>query len=187
MKLFSDRTKTTVMAFALMGLLVLQYQNCSNYQDPSPFDIGSNSSASTSTPSEAKLDSPVGVLDLSMYDLSLSVGGECNIGLSAKHYVEVQLLDVNNQPIPVREDTLCPKDGTNLDAACYRATQFRCEHGRYSILLPVSCAAYRYQSQSTYRLKGQLVTYNASGAEVRDTKASFERFFQIAWATNSCP
>ncbi len=167
--------------------MMLQYQNCSTYSDPSPFDLDEASTASSSLPTQSKLDSPVGVLDLSPYDLAINVGGECNIGVAEKHYVEIRLLDISNQDIPVREDTVCPKEASSLDVECYRATQFKCEHGRYNIHLPVNCSAYRNSTQSTYRLKGQLVTYDKAGKEVRDTKAAFDRFFQIAWAPDACP
>jgi hypothetical protein len=186
--LMKGRSLTALMSFAFVGLMILQYQNCSNYSDPSPFELnGDVSGASTSLPTQAKLDSPVGVLDLGEYDLNISVGGECNVGLAARHYIEIRLTDESNQPIPVREDTLCPKNGTGLNADCFRATTFRCEHGHYNIVLPVSCQAYRNLPTSLYRLIGQMVTYDDSGNEVRDTKASFERFFQIAWATGACP
>lgn len=176
------------MAVAFLTLMAVQFQNCSTYSDPSPFDIkGALDGASTSTPTEVKLDSPVGVLDLGEYDLNVSVGGECNVGLAAKHFIEVRLLDESNQQLPVREDTLCPKNGATLDLECYRATQFRCEHGKYNIVLPVSCGAYRYQSSSLYRLTGQMVTYDENGNEVRDNKAAFERFFNIAWSPGACP
>lgn len=186
---FNSRWRTTLTAFVTMGLLVLQYQNCSNYADPSPFDGSSLiNGAANSSPTQVKLDSPVGVLDVGEYDLTMATGGECNVGLSSKHMIEVRLLDSSNQPIAVREDSLCPKDATvGLDAECFRATQFRCEHGRYSVVLPLSCNAYRYQSQGVYRLVGQMVTYDKDGLEVRDNKAGFERFFTIAWAPNACP
>lgn len=176
------------MSFLFVGLMILQYQNCSNYSDPNPFELSSTAtSAADSSPTQVKLDSPVGVLDLGEYDLNISVGGECNMGLAAKHYIEVRMSDESNQPIPVREDTLCPKNTAGLNTDCYRSTTARCEHGRYSIVLPVSCQAYRNLPNSMYRLTGQMVTYDDSGNEVRDTKASFERFFQIAWATGACP
>jgi len=185
----NPKTKTTLMAFAVMGLMVLQYQNCSNYADPSPFaasDVASTG-ASSSSPSQVKLDSPVGVLDVGQYDLSISIGGECNVGLSTQHYIEIQLQDGSNQPIAVREDSLCPATGVGLSQDCFRSTQFRCEHGHYNIFLPLNCNAYRGQSQSLYRLVGQLVTYDKSNNEVRDNKAAFDRFFQISWAPGACP
>jgi hypothetical protein len=181
------RFKTTFSVLALAGLMMLQYQNCSSYNDPSPFEVGDVTGASTSSPTQAKLDSPVGVLDLNQYDLAISVGGECNVGLSEKHYIEIKLLDIANQDVPVREDSTCPKEGASLDIECYRATQFKCEHGRYSLHLPINCSAYRNATQSTYRLKGQMVTFDKAGKEIRDTKAAFDRFFQIAWAPGACP
>jgi len=176
------------MTFTFVTLMVLQYQNCSNYSDPNPFEMnGAIAGASTSAPSQVKLDSPVGVLDLGEYDLNISIGGECNVGLSTRHYIEMRLLDDSNQSVAVREDTLCPKTGTGLDLECFRATSFRCEHGRYSLVLPINCGAYRFQAQSLYRLSGQLVTYDENGKEVRDNKAAFDRFFQIAWGPGACP
>jgi hypothetical protein len=185
----NSKTQTTLMAFATLALLVLQYQNCSNYADPSPFAVTDSAStgAAASSPSQAKLDSPVGVLDVGQYDLSISIGGECNVGFSTQHYIEIQLQDSSNQPIAVRQDTLCPANGVGLPSDCFRATQFRCEHGHYNILLPLNCGAYRNQSQGLYRLLGQLVTYDSNNNEVRDNKAAFDRFFQISWAPNACP
>jgi hypothetical protein len=175
-------------SFVFLISLFLPFQNCSQYNDPSPFEMdGSALAAASSSPTEVRLDSPVGVLDLGQYDLTISVGGECNVGLSSKHYIEVKLMDSVNQPIPVREDALCPKEGLNLPADCFRATQFHCEHGRYEILLPLNCSAYRGQTQSLYRLTGQMVTFDSNSQEVRNTKAAFDRFFNIAWGLGSCP
>jgi hypothetical protein len=176
--------------FILFALLMsFLYQNCSQYGGQSPFDTGTTTNSSTTPPLPSvspRLDSPVGVLDLSEYELNLSVGGECNLGNSAKHYIEVTLQNTNNLNLPVREDTLCPKEGTNLPPECFRARQFQCEHGRYNILLPINCSAYSGQAQSVYRLKGQLVLIDSQGRELRDTKTAFDRFFTVNWAANSC-
>lgn len=181
--------KTSLSTILLVFLLILQYQNCSQYGGENSFLTDNENSQASIAALEAvqpRLDSPVGVLDLSEYDLTISVGGECNIGNAVKHYLEIQVQDSANVNVPIREDSLCPKDGVNLSVDCYRARQFRCEHGRYSIHLPVNCAAYRNQFQSIYRLKGQLVVTDAKGREVRDAKASFDRFFNISWAPSAC-
>ncbi|MEZ0393124.1 MAG: hypothetical protein ACAH59_12960 [Pseudobdellovibrionaceae bacterium] len=182
--------KTWITIAALSILCVLQYQNCSTYSDPSPFEFNSAlTDSSSSSPSQVKLDSPIGILDLLETDMTLSVGGECNVGLTTPHYIEIRLQDQANQRIPVKmapQDNTCPEKGPWAES-CYIAKQFKCEHGRYSIHLPLACSAYRGQSQSTYRLLGQLVTVDSSGKETRDPKAAFDRFFQIAWSVNACP
>jgi hypothetical protein len=179
--------QTALTFVALVALLVLQYQNCSSYHDPSPFDVKSDALSSTSKPNDVRIDSPSGVLDLGQDDLALSVGGGCNVGLNTKHYIEIKISDQNNNPVVVREDNLCPSGGQNLPADCFRAQQFRCEHGRYYVHLPVNCGAYRNQPTSLYRMVGQLVVIDDSGKEIRDNKAAFDRFFQIAWRDGSCP
>lgn len=184
------KTRLSIIVFA--ALMVLQYQNCSNYADQSPFDLPSEASLAdgSSSPSALRLDSPTGVIDIGEYDLALSMGGTCNTGLSKSHYIEIKLADSNNLPIQVRvapQDNSCPEGGANLQPHCFVAKQFSCEHGRYYIHLPISCAAYRQQPQSLYRIIGQLVAVDENGAETRDAKAGFNRFFQIAWAPGACP
>lgn len=173
--------KTVFTFVALVVLLALPYQNCSSYNDPSPFDLPATASAIQSSSSDIRLDSPSGVIDVAATDLTLSLGGECNVGLSTKHFIEIKLSDANNTPISVREPAQCPS------GACFLAQEFRCEHGRYYIHLPLSCGqAYRGQTQSLYRLTGQLVVLDGTGKELRDNKALFDRFFQIAWAPGAC-
>ncbi len=169
--------------------MVLQYQNCSQYGGAGNFNTSSINDASIAALEAVKprLDSPMGVLDLSTNDLTISASGECNLGLSTKHYIEITLQDMNNANLPVREDSVCPANGSSLSADCYRARQFQCEHGRYHILLPVNCSLNnRRDNPSTYRLKGQLITFNSSGQEVRDTKVSFERDLRIYWTSGEC-
>lgn len=180
----------SIKFFSLMFLLVVQYQNCSQYGGANNFDSGDSQSASTSTALSAvtpRLDSPMGVLDMNEYQLNLSVAGDCNIGLATKHYIELTLQDSTNNLLPVREDSLCPEKGTNLSVDCYRARQFQCEHGRYNVILPINCSHYFGIAQSVYRLVGQLVTVSDAGAETRNSQAKFDRFFTVNWASNSCP
>lgn len=177
---------------ALAVLMVLQYQNCSTYADPNPFQApDALDISSETTPTQIKLDSPNGVIDVAQSDLTLSVGGDCNVGLSTNHYIEARLSDSLNTPIPIKvraEDNLCDQTQPSLPAHCYVARQFRCEHGKYYIHLPITCAAFRGQAQSLYRLVAQLVTVDQNGIETRDPKASFDRFLNIAWpATTVCP
>lgn len=165
-------------------LMLLQYQNCSSYQDPSPFEYTNKNLASGSVPSDVRLDSPNGVLDVSEYDRALSFGGGCNVGLVKKHYIEIKMTNETNMPLPVREDSVCT--GNSMPADCFRAVQFRCEHGRYYVHLPLSCSAYQGMARSNYRLLGQLVVVNDDGTEKRELKASFDRFFSMAWSPGVC-
>jgi hypothetical protein len=180
---FSTYAKT----FLFAGLLVLQYQNCSSYNDPSPFEISSNLlGAAASSPGDIRLDGPVGTVDMQVDDEALIFSGECNIGLSTKHYIEIKMHDATiaaeNRSgwVPVRMDSMCPANTLNLPDDCYRAIQFRCEHGRYNVVIPVSCSAYRGAAKSTLSVLGELVTVDANGNEVRD-KAKFDRQININW------
>lgn len=178
----------TVISFGVLAVLTaLPYQNCSSYHDPSPFAVGDTSSASTSSPSDIRLDAPSGVIDVSPVELAISAGGECNVGLSTKHYIEIRMADVDNKPIMVREDSICSLTAASVPNDCFRAIQFRCEHGKYYVHLPINCGSYRQANQSMYRLLGQLVTVDSNGQETRDVKASFERYFSIGWGTGVCP
>lgn len=181
----------TTLTFVLFSfLMVVQYQNCSNYADPSPWDRDVKDLASSSAPSEIRLDSPSGLIDVSHNDYTISMGGSCNTGLTKRHYIEVRLTDTANVPLPVKiapVDSLCPDGGTGLPDSCFVAKNFKCEHGKYYINVPVNCAAYRGQYSTPYRILGQLVTINENGQEERDPKASFNRFFNIAWGTGACP
>ena len=164
----------------LAVFMVLPFQNCSNSHDPSPFEFHSVVSASTSLPFESRLDSPMGVIDVSKQENMISVGGECNVGGAPKHMIEVRFFNSANQLLPAREDTLCPPQATT-DPQCLVSTISRCEHGRYYVVVPVNASANPGVHQAVYRLTGQLVTYDSKGAELRDPKASFDRQFQISW------
>ena len=159
-----------------MGLMVLQYQNCAQKNDPSLFEFKSPSTSSSGA-SDVLLESPTGAFDVSIYDSMISIGGNCQTGSSVSHYIELKLQDSNNQPIQLRNVT-CPD--------CYSLVNARCEHGRYNAVVPVECAAYRNQSSSLYRLTGQLVVKDAQGNQTRDAASAFDRFLQIAWVAGSC-
>ena len=165
----------------VMGLLLLQYQNCAQHNDPSLFGVKETPSLDqdSSDASDVILESPVGAFDVSVYDSMISIGGNCQTGASVSHFIELKLQDSNNQPILLRSSISCPD--------CYSMVNARCEHGRYNAVIPVECAAYRGQTSSLYRLLGQLVTRDAQGVETRANTAVFDRFLQIAWQLNACP
>lgn len=168
---------------------MVTYQNCSQYADPSIFELPKTDLASSSSPGDLRLDSPLGIIDVGTLEYALSMGGGCNVGHSKKHYIEIRITDQSNQPVPVRvapQDNTCPEDGVGLPPQCFVANQFKCEHGKYYIHIPINCSAYRNQATSVYRLLGQLVTVDEKGVETRENKASFNRFFEIAWAPDSC-
>ena len=169
--------KNSFKLILLTGLLVLQYQNCSQHNDPSLFEYKA-ASTGTSTSTDVILESPTGAFDVSVYESMISIGGNCQTGSSVSHFLELKLQDSNNQPIQLRNVT-CPD--------CYTLVNARCEHGRYNAIIPVECAAYRNQTSSLYRLTGQLVTKDDKGNETREASAAFDRFLQIAWVAGSCP
>jgi hypothetical protein len=160
-----------------MGLLLLQYQNCSQHNDPSPFEFKSLD-LSSAKETDVLLEAPAGALDVTIYESMISLGGSCQTGKAASHYIELKLQNSNNQPIKLRNVT-CPD--------CYTLVNARCEHGRYNAVVPVECAAYQGQSSSLYRLLGQMVTKDEKGNETREAAASFDRFLQIQWVAGSCP
>jgi hypothetical protein len=182
---FKGFFKETVRVIFLSLILVLPFQNCSTYNEGSPFEFHSSVTAASSLPFEARLDSPMGVLDVGEQDSMISVGGDCNVGSATKHYIEIRFMNAANQPLPAREDTLCPVSGSS-DPECLVSKIARCEHGKYYAVVPINCRAYPGAAQGLYRLLGQLVTIDSAGKEVRDTKASFDRQFQIAWIVGSC-
>jgi hypothetical protein len=159
--------KTHLTFWAFTALLVFQYQNCSSYGDPNPFQVSSELGVKSSAPSDIRMDSPIGSIDVGPDSDSLSAGGECNVGLSTQNYIEVSVRDQNNAEVPIRFDG--------------RGTRFRCEHGRYYIHIPISCAAYSGQPRSLFRLFAQLVTTDATGAEKREKRGAFDRAFEVSW------
>lgn len=168
--------KRALQLILLIGLLVLQYQNCAQHNDPSIFQMPQASIQSKA--SDVILESPLGALDVSIYESMISLGGNCQTGSASSHYIELKLQDQNNTPIQLRNIS-CPD--------CYRLVNARCEHGRYNAIIPVECSAYRGQTSSLYRVQGQMVTIDSMGNETRTPSASFDRFLQIAWVSGSCP
>lgn len=182
--LLKTQLKLVLSLFGIFAFL-FTYQNCAKYSDQSPFEYSQTVKTSESTSSSTPLEAPSGVVDISIYETKISVGGICNVSADQKHYIEIQLLDQSNLPMQVRfEGALCPNNAKNQD--CYRATQFRCENGQYYVTLPVDCSMYRGSSTSQYRMLGQLVTFDDKGNEIRDDNSKFDRFFSIAWDTSSC-
>lgn len=169
--------KRVFFLIILMGFMVLHFQNCASHNDPSLFEYAASSA--TSDPQDVILESPQGTIDVSIYESMISVGGNCQVGDSASHYIELKLQDQNNQPIKLRSSITCPD--------CYTLVNARCEHGKYNAVIPVTCEAYRSANSSLYRLSAQLVTKDAQGNETRDSGATFDRFLQIAWVTGACP
>lgn len=178
MKLTKKSLVKSMQLFLIMGLLVFQYQNCAQHNDPSPFELPMASLTDESKLSNIRLSSPSGNLDVSIYESMISLGGECAAGGSSRHYIELKLQDQNNTPIPLRAGS-CPE--------CFRLVNARCEHGKYNAVVPVECVAYRNQTTSLYRITGQMVTLDTNGNEFREPTAVFDRFFQIAWSPGSCP
>lgn len=168
--------KRAIQLILLAGLLILQYQNCAQHNDPSIFQMPNVDTSNKAT--DVVLESPSGALDVSIYESMISLGGNCQTGSANSHYVELKLQDQNNTPVQLR-NVSCPD--------CYRLVNARCEHGRYNAVIPVECAAYRGQTSSLYRVQGQMVTIDASGNETRAPAAAFDRFLQIAWVAGSCP
>ena len=165
--------------------ILFTYQNCSKFSDQSPFEYSQTVNTSGGSSTDSPLEAPSGVVDISIYETKISVGGICNVAADQKHYIEIELYDQSNLPMQVRfEGSLCPAKASNQD--CFRATQFRCENGQYYVTLPVDCSMYRNSSSSQYRMLGQLVTFDDKGNEVRDDNSKFDRFFSIAWDTSSC-
>ncbi|PIS11803.1 MAG: hypothetical protein COT73_01820 [Bdellovibrio sp. CG10_big_fil_rev_8_21_14_0_10_47_8] len=179
LRVFFQLLKRPLILVFCLGFLVLPYQNCSGYNDPSPFGLNTTDISSISGDvTQPKLNSPLGAFDVTIYDSMVSIGGECSVGTSAKHYIELTVQDDANKYIALKSSVSCPE--------CYRMTNARCEHGRYYATVPIGCSAYRGTTASLYRLSGQLVTYDDKNQEVRAPTAKFDRFFQIAWVQGSC-
>jgi hypothetical protein len=179
-----------IIALALLPVSFL-FQNCSSYNDPSPFEYaGLDSSSLVSGPADLLLSYPLNSINVDTANSSIRASGNCNVGLSKSHRIEVTMTNQTGALLPVREDATCPASG---NAACLKADQFLCEHGKYNIYLPVNCSAYPLTVasptafNSTQTLRAQLVTVDANGAETRETKASFALAFSITWAGNICP
>jgi hypothetical protein len=171
--------------------MALAFQNCSTYNDPSPFEYKSlDPGKIVSGSADLLLSYPLSSINVDTNNSSIRATGNCNVGSSKSHRIEVTMTNLQGAPLPVREDNGCPLSG---GAACMKADTFFCEHGRYNIFLPVNCSAYPLTapSPSTFNsnqtLRAQLVTVDANGTESRETKASFSLAFSIAWAPNICP
>jgi hypothetical protein len=163
-----------------VGLIVLftvtmAYQNCAQYSD-NPFNIESAATAPVSSP---RLDIPTQQLEVSTSDDQMSFGSTCQWGLSSQHYLEFKLYTMSNRPVKVQSSATC---NSSSSADCYRNITFRCEHGRYYAVLPVTCDSFdNALGAISYTLTGQMVTYDTNNNEVRDPQAYFSRQVLIDW------
>lgn len=170
--------KLSAKFLSLMGLFTLAfaYQNCSQYGgDTNLFDAASVLTAPASSP---RLDFPSQAIEVSVTADQMSFGSTCQWGATPQHYLEFKLYTTANRPVKVQSSSTC-QNSTNTE--CYRNISFRCDHGRYYAVLPITCDAYNGLGAVTYKLTGQMVTYDTNNAEVRDPQAYFERQVLIDW------
>jgi hypothetical protein len=163
------------MGLVILFTLAFAYQNCAQYSDNSLFDAASSAAIPTSTP---RLDFPTQNIEVAVTDDQISFGSTCQWGASSKHYLEFKLYTNGGRPVKVQSSSTCT---SSTDSECYRNIAFRCEHGRYYVVLPVTCDSYNGLGVIAYKLTGQMVTYDSGGSEVRDPQAYFERQILIDW------
>jgi|GEM_PF-3014987 len=170
--------KLSIKFLGLVGLfsLAFAYQNCSQGGDNNLFEGASATTAPVSSP---RLDFPTQAIEVAATTDDMSFGSTCQWGLTPTHYLEFKLYTADTtRPVKVQVSSTC-QNSTNSE--CYRNITFRCEHGLYYAVLPVTCDAYNGLGSVSYKLTGQMVTYDASGNEVRDPQAYFERQILIDW------
>lgn len=186
------KLKVLVKLTLLMGLLVLQYQNCSSYNDPSPFELQDPDDINI-PPNKILLDeaSDLGYLQSNPGQdthFTIQADGACNVGLEASdHFIEFSLFryDGMNETQILGPDAFC--DVTNVNAACIR--NVKCEHGRYHVLVGGQRALFcpnpgAFGTQ--LRLRGQLVLVDANGNENRPRNATMEKGFAFARLASVC-
>lgn len=150
------------------GVIFLQYQNCSSYNDPSPFELGSGPGPLTS-PDQISLSTPSNQSDLmTSYRYAIAFDGSCSVGDSASHYIEFQISN-GSGPIVISPDLSGCADTDTAKPACTLIRDVKCEHGRYHLLISAQrrgfCPASGYLAYPT--LTGQLVTKDSTGVESR--------------------
>lgn len=184
--------KTLAKSSVLMVLLALQYQNCSSYSDPSPFELGSEGVPNIPA-SKVVLGAPndPSYLDRRVENavFSIQMDGVCNVGTAASdHYIELSLARFDGASYI---DTAWPSancDINNPVSTCIR--NVKCEHGRYHILFSGQRADFCPTNNPQgidLRLRGQLVTIDSNGEETRARGATMERGFGFARLTSICP
>lgn len=150
MKYSKRSLKTGFFAIALMGLLLSQYQNCSSYSDPSPFELPSST-----------LDTSIGTQKMGLSLASANpvgdmvvVMGTCSAGVYKSYSLSFQVLD-----------------GINL----INSYDVPCDHGRFHFLIPFGsvCAA-SLGAQKTLLLKGTMkITDSGTTVKPLSLNASF--------------
>ncbi len=162
-------------------LLSFQYQNCSSYSDPNPFELGT-SKLSSIAPEAIVLALPDASLNSRSSgpdgEFAISLGGACNLGMDAvSHRIEIQMsaLVSNYQEQPLVINANCRDD--DLSDSCTKLTNIKCEHGRYHFIIPGQRAKFcpfGYSHQAILKIKGQLVLIDSNGVEIRPQTAAFQ-------------
>lgn len=177
-----------------MGLLVLQYQNCSTYNDPSPFELQDPSLVNIA-PGKVVLDSPsdpaylTETAGLSDGHFTVQMEGTCNVGLeAADHVIDLELYRLDNGSTYNRiltADRFC--EPLNANAACIRSV--KCEHGKYHILISGQRNTFcptSFDLVTQLKIKGQIVLFDAQGGPTSPRSGQFEKTFVFAKLSTIC-
>ena len=132
--------KTGLFVFVLVGLLLTQYQNCSSYSDPSPFELPSVVSGA-GNPSQISL-----TVQTDSNVESVVATGNCSAGAYKQYFVELNFLGgggpVSNVP---------------------------CDHGRFHFITSSRALCGSYTGLKSLTLNGQIII-NDSGVLEQDRR-----------------
>lgn len=139
---YSQRSrKVGFFIFALAGLLLTQYQNCSSYSDPSPFELPSTLGEDLTNPSQISLKALA-----EANNETIIATGICSSGPYLQSFIEFQLFSNSGGP--------------NL------VLNVPCDHGRFHLISNSRdfCTSIGPKSLT---LKGQIVINDPKAPEVR--------------------
>ncbi len=168
-----------ILLFVLLGL---QYQNCSSYNDPSPFEL--DSEIPFTVPADKVFlqqpNDPAYLRDTRVPDpfFSIQMDGACNVGTAAvDHRIELSLSRLDGgtyTPLMMAQDPQsCSLFSQNSSCIPY----LKCEHGRYHVLINGQRSDFCPPLNNLgvqLRLTGQLVTFDANGVESRVQSGAME-------------
>ncbi len=154
MKYSRRSVKFGFIIFALAGLLLTQYQNCSSYSDPSPFEMPSTLADDASNPSQISLKTLA-----EANSESIIATGICSSGPYLPSFVEFRLSSNNS--------------GTSL------VLNVPCDHGRFHLLANSRDFCINSVGQQSLILKGQIVINDPKAPEVRPAAGTSNNGFPL--------
>lgn len=128
-------------ALILAMLVAVSFTNCQVYQTGADSSLDDQSKNLDKQPEEVAFEPPLNVQrSIPGYDNIISFGGVCTVADTVDHYLEFTMRversngDLSN-PVPISSVRPCSGN------TCVFNTEFKCEHGKYNVYLPIPADA----------------------------------------------